>query len=99
MKQTPAHRDRTGGYVNVALLGPVARRTPPWDYGPWEQVTGMLAEGLVARGVDVTLFATLDSVTSARLDGICPGDSAEDRRRGTWPVDGRNGLRDGALAR
>ncbi|KOX05580.1 glycosyl transferase [Micromonospora sp. NRRL B-16802] len=58
--------------MRVALLGPVAWRTPPHHYGPWEQVTGLLAEGLVAHGVDVTLFATLDSVTSARLDGVCP---------------------------
>ncbi|BCL17701.1 glycosyl transferase [Micromonospora sagamiensis] len=56
----------------MALLGPVAWRTPPHHYGPWEQVTGLLAEGLTTRGVDVTLFATLDSVTSAALDGVCP---------------------------
>ncbi|MFB9543093.1 glycosyltransferase family 4 protein [Micromonospora sagamiensis] len=58
--------------MRVALLGPVAWRTPPHHYGPWEQVTGLLAEGLTTRGVDVTLFATLDSVTSAALDGVCP---------------------------
>jgi glycosyltransferase involved in cell wall biosynthesis len=56
----------------VALLGPVAWRTPPRHYGPWELVTSLLCEGLVARGVDVTLFATLDSVTKAALDGVCP---------------------------
>ncbi len=64
--------------MKVALLGPVAWRTPPRHYGPWEQVTGLLADGLVARGVDVTLFATLDSVTSAVLDGVCPRGYAED---------------------
>ncbi len=64
--------------MKVALLGPVAWRTPPRHYGPWERVTGLLAEGLVAAGVDVTLFATLDSVTSARLDGVCPRGYAED---------------------
>ena len=64
--------------MRVALLGPVAWRTPPHHYGPWEQVTGLLAEGLVARGVDVTLFATLDSVTSATLDGVCPRGYADD---------------------
>ena len=47
--------------MKVALLGPVAWRTPPRAYGPWETVVSLLAEGLVARGVDVTLFATLDS--------------------------------------
>lgn len=65
--------------MRVALLGPVAWRTPPRHYGPWEQVTGLLADGLVARGVDVTLFATLDSVTSATLDGVCPRGYAEDQ--------------------
>jgi glycosyltransferase involved in cell wall biosynthesis len=54
------------------MLGPVAWRTPPLHYGPWELVTSLLTEGLVARGVDVTLFATLDSVTAATLDGVCP---------------------------
>ncbi|WP_268761738.1 glycosyltransferase, partial [Frankia sp. AvcI1] len=37
-----------------------------------------LAEGLVARGVDVTLFATLDSRTAGKLDGVCPHGYAED---------------------
>jgi glycosyltransferase involved in cell wall biosynthesis len=64
--------------VRIALLGPVAWRTPPRHYGPWERVTGLLAEGLVARGVDVTLFATLDSATGAQLDGVCPHGYAED---------------------
>jgi glycosyltransferase involved in cell wall biosynthesis len=41
-------------------------------------VTGLLAEGLTARGVDVTLFATLDSLTSARLEGVCPRGYAAD---------------------
>ncbi|MBE1491518.1 glycosyltransferase involved in cell wall biosynthesis [Plantactinospora soyae] len=62
----------------MALLGPVAWRTPPHHYGPWEQVTGLLADGLVAQGVDVTLFATLDSVTSAALDGVCARGYADD---------------------
>ncbi|MFC6080638.1 glycosyltransferase family 4 protein [Sphaerisporangium aureirubrum] len=64
--------------MRVALLGPVAWRTPPLHYGPWEQVTSLLAEGLTARGVDVTLFATLDSVTSGTLDGVCPRGYADD---------------------
>ncbi|MBA3529824.1 MAG: glycosyltransferase family 4 protein [Propionibacteriaceae bacterium] len=67
--------------MRVALLGPIAWRTPPRHYGPWEQVTGLLADGLAARGVDVTLFATLDSQTSAVLDGVCPQGYAEDPAR------------------
>jgi glycosyltransferase involved in cell wall biosynthesis len=70
--------------MKVALLGPVAWRTPPVHYGPWELITSLLAEGLTARGVDVTLFATLDSVTKATLDGVCPS-GYED----TPEIDGR----------
>ena len=64
--------------MRLALLGPIAWRTPPRHYGPWERVTGLLADGLVSRGVDVTLFATLDSVTRAALDGVCPRPYEED---------------------
>lgn len=64
--------------MKVALLGPIAWRTPPRHYGPWELITGLLADGLTARGVDVTLFATLDSITTATLDGVCPAGYAED---------------------
>lgn len=57
--------------MRLALLGPIAWRTPPRHYGPWELVTGLLADGLARRGLEVTLFATLDSITLARLDGVC----------------------------
>jgi len=70
--------------MKIAMLAPVAWRTPPRHYGPWEQVTSLLTEGLIERGVDVTLFATLDSVTSARLEGVCSHGYAEDPR-----IDGR----------
>jgi hypothetical protein len=43
------------------MLAPISWRTPPRHYGPWEQVTSLLTEALVARGVDVTLFATKDT--------------------------------------
>ena len=60
------------------MLAPVAWRVPPVHYGPWERVVSILTEGLVARGVDVTLFATADSVTSARLVAVAPRGYAED---------------------
>jgi glycosyltransferase involved in cell wall biosynthesis len=60
------------------MLAPVAWRTPPRHYGPWESVTSLLTEGLVARGFDVTLFATRDSLTSAVLDAVCPHGYADD---------------------
>jgi glycosyltransferase involved in cell wall biosynthesis len=49
------------------MLSPVAWRTPPRAYGAWETVVSNLTEGLVSRGWDVTLFATSDSLTSAKL--------------------------------
>jgi len=70
--------------MKIALLGPIAWRTPPRHYGPWELITSLLAEGLTARGVDVTLFATLDSVTTATLDGVVATGYEEDPE-----IDGR----------
>lgn len=54
----------------VAVLSPVAWRTPPRRYGAWETVASNITEGLVARGWDVTLFATKDSITRARLHAV-----------------------------
>src|ERR1041385_6472142 len=54
----------------VAVLAPVAWRTPPRQYGAWETVASNITEGLVARGWNVTLFATKDSVTSAHLHAV-----------------------------
>lgn len=58
--------------MRIAILAPVTWRTPPRRYGPWEQVASHLTEGLVARGHEVTLFATGDSVTTARLEAVVP---------------------------
>lgn len=54
------------------MLSPIAWRTPPESYGPWEKVASVLTEGLVRAGLDVTLFATGDSLTNAKLDAVCP---------------------------
>jgi glycosyltransferase involved in cell wall biosynthesis len=64
--------------MRVAVLGSIAWRTPPLHYGPWERIAGLIADGLHARGAEVTLFATLDSQTSAELDGVCPRGYADD---------------------
>src|SRR5438309_1723026 len=60
------------------MLAPISWRVPPRNYGPWEQFASLLTEGLVERGVDVTLFATADSITRARLIGTAPTGYSED---------------------
>jgi len=55
------------------VLAPIAWRTPPRHYGPWELFASLLADGLVAAGHDVTLFATADSITTATLRSTSPG--------------------------
>ena len=62
----------------IAVLSPIAWRTPPRQYGAWETVASNIAEGLVARGWDVTLFATRDSITKARLHGVVDKGYEED---------------------
>ena len=64
--------------LKVAMLAPISWRTPPRAYGPWELVTSLLTEALVARGVEVTLFATLDSQTAGTLAGVAPRGYSED---------------------
>ena len=65
--------------MKVALLAPVAWRTPPRHYGPWEQMASNVAEGLVALGIEVTLFATADSVTAGTLAAVVAQGYEEDR--------------------
>ncbi len=60
------------------MLAPISWRVPPRHYGPWEQFVSLLTEGLVARSVDVTLFATADSLTGAHLVGTAPTGYSED---------------------
>lgn len=65
--------------MKVAVLSPVAWRTPPRHYGPWEQVASNIAEGLVKLGIDVSLFATGDSITKGKLFSVCDKGYEEDR--------------------
>jgi glycosyltransferase involved in cell wall biosynthesis len=59
--------------MRIAQLSPLFESVPPRHYGGTERVVSWLTEELVALGHDVTLFATADSVTAARLE---PGWSA-----------------------
>lgn len=62
----------------VAVLSPIAWRTPPRQYGAWETVASNITEGLVAHGWDVTLFASRDSVTRAHLHAVVDRGYEED---------------------
>lgn len=64
----------------IAILAPVAWRTPPRAYGAWESIAWGISEGLVARGWEnVTLFATKESVTKAKLVGWIEKGYEEDK--------------------
>ncbi len=64
--------------MKIAMLAPISWRTPPRHYGPWEWVVSMLTEGLVKRGIDVTLYATADSLTAAKLSAVAEHPWSED---------------------
>ena len=53
--------------MRVAILSPIAWRTPPRHYGPWERVASLLTEGLVKEKIDVTLYATGESIATLIL--------------------------------
>jgi glycosyltransferase involved in cell wall biosynthesis len=67
--------------MKAAVLAPVAWRTPPRHYGPWEQIASNIAEGLIKLGVEVTLFATGNSITSGNLDAVCSSGYEEKREQ------------------
>ncbi len=58
--------------MRIGVIASIAHRLPPTGYGPWEQIASTLAEGFVEHGHDVTLFATADSSTTARLHPTAP---------------------------
>ena len=64
--------------MRIGVIASIAHRLPPTSYGPWEQIASTLTEGFVARGHDVTLFATADSSTTATLWGTAPTGYEED---------------------
>ena len=68
--------------MRIALLAPINRRIPPHHYGPSEQQISLLAEGLLRQGMEVTLFATANSITVGKLSAVCPKGFEED-----WTLD------------
>jgi glycosyltransferase involved in cell wall biosynthesis len=79
--------------MKIGVIASIAHRLPPVGYGPWEQIASTLTEGFVARGHQVTLFATADSTTSASLHAAVPSGYEE-----TAGVDAKvcEGLHNGA---
>ncbi|MEU8326670.1 glycosyltransferase family 4 protein [Nonomuraea sp. NPDC048881] len=71
--------------MKIAMISPVWLRTPPVAYGAVESLVSLLVEELVARGHDVTLYASGDSITTAKLR------SYHDRAPG-WDNAAQNGL-------
>lgn len=65
--------------MKIAVLAPVAWRTPPRHYGPWEQMAANLTEELHKAGIEVTLFATGDSITQGHLDAVVKQGYEEDK--------------------
>jgi glycosyltransferase involved in cell wall biosynthesis len=72
--------------MRIAHIAPVATTIPPQKSGSVELMTSLLTEGLVAAGHDVTLFATADSKTSARLRAIYPRGYWHDENMWPWEM-------------
>jgi len=64
--------DEVATPLRIAMVAPLHESVPPRLYGGTERVVSYLTEELVTLGMDVTLFATGDSVTNARLHAIAP---------------------------
>jgi glycosyltransferase involved in cell wall biosynthesis len=58
--------------MRIAQVAPLYESVPPRYYGGTERIVSYLTEALVSAGHDVSLYASADSVTSARLIGVCP---------------------------
>jgi glycosyltransferase involved in cell wall biosynthesis len=58
--------------MRIAQVSPLIESVPPKAYGGTERIVSYLTEGLVNHGHQVTLFASADSVTKAKLVSVCP---------------------------
>jgi glycosyltransferase involved in cell wall biosynthesis len=78
---SPARRS-----LRIAHVVPVATSVPPKKSGSVQSVASLLTEGLVAAGHDVTLFATGDSITRARLHATYPHGYLHDDQMWPWEL-------------
>ncbi|HEY9744198.1 MAG TPA: hypothetical protein V6C90_27220 [Coleofasciculaceae cyanobacterium] len=58
--------------MRIAQVAPLWERVPPPAYGGIELVVGLLTDELVRRGHEVTLFASGDSISLAKLESVHP---------------------------
>lgn len=72
--------------LRIAHVAPVASAIPPARSGSVQTMTSLLTEALVARGHDVTLFATADSRTAARLHATYPTGYWNDETMWPWEL-------------
>jgi glycosyltransferase involved in cell wall biosynthesis len=72
--------------LRIAHIAPVATTIPPPKSGSVEMMTSLLTEGLVAHGHDVTLFATGDSTTTAKLHATYPHGYWHDLNMWPWEL-------------
>lgn len=72
--------------LRIAMVAPVATAVPPERSGSVETMTSLLTEGLVARGQEVTLFATASSRTAARLHALFEQGYREDLSLWPWEL-------------
>jgi len=72
--------------MKVAIFAPVIERVPPPRYGGTEMVIYLLVEGLIKKGFDVTLFASADSLTSAKLIPVS-SEAIRTNPENIWPYD------------
>src|SRR5713101_5096582 len=84
--QAPAAGTQHQGPLKIAHIAPVATAVPPPKSGSVEVMTSLLTDGLVARGHDVTLFATADSRTKAKLSAIYPHGYWHDPNMWPWEL-------------
>ena len=72
--------------LRIAHVAPVATTVPPPRSGSVETMTALLTDGLVERGHDVTLFATADSTTTAKLHATYPHGYRHDQQMWPWEM-------------
>ncbi len=83
--------------LKIAMIAPLVERVPPQKYGGTERVVSELTEELTRRGHEVTLFASGDSLTSARLVYVHSRPLREDKIKDLYGVNGFTALNIGLV--